>query len=84
MYPLQLYYIPAFLVKQTPVPSLTVLPRPHQLSGRDMFMYNPNMGDGDLEEGDEGMDLTGLKDEELEEAEKDIVVRTFSGAAGGR
>ncbi|KAF0295082.1 Zinc finger CCCH domain-containing protein 15 [Amphibalanus amphitrite] len=50
------------------------------LSGRDMFMYNPEMGvgDGDLDEGDEGMDLTGLKDEELEEAEKDIVYKTWT------
>ena len=46
-----------------------------------MFMYNPNMGlgEGELEEGDEGMDLTGLKDEELEEAEKDIVVSWWRG-----
>ena len=40
-------------------------------------MYNPElgMGEADLEEGDEGMDLTGLKDEELEEQERNIVVR---------
>ncbi|XP_037085479.1 zinc finger CCCH domain-containing protein 15 homolog [Pollicipes pollicipes] len=49
------------------------------LSGRDMFMYNPDLGDGEMEEGDEGMDLTELKNEEgEEEGEESVVYKTWT------
>lgn len=49
------------------------------LSGKDMFMYNPNMADGEMEDGDEDMDLAGLKNEDSEgEEDTGVVTKTWT------
>jgi len=50
------------------------------LTGMDMFRFNPNLGTGDaeLEEGDEGMDLSGLPADEAEEGAAEVVYKTWT------